>query len=218
MSKKQYLLLVGLVVVSGIIGGGLSNWFLMGDSAFAKKVAGELTPADYEKVVMAKELRLVDSEGRERITVGMNNKDKPRIVFWNPDNGKSSIILGLNDDDTPGLTFWDNEGKSRANIILNNNQDPQLRFIDKDGRSNCITMGISSKGEPGLALFDKSGKQRAKFSVTADEASLGFMDVSGNERVGLGMLTKAVKEAPETPVLFLRDNDEKSYWEWMLSK
>ena len=49
MNKKQYGLLVVLVVVSGIIGGGLSNWMIMGEFAFAKKIASN--GATHESVI-----------------------------------------------------------------------------------------------------------------------------------------------------------------------
>ncbi len=216
MNKKQYSLLVVLVVVSGIIGGGLSNWIIMGDFAFAKKISNN--GLIRESVVTTEELRLVDKEGNEHITIGMGLDGEPRIVFWNKENNMSSVILGLNKDNVPGLVFWDNNGKSRATLLLSENGEPRLRFIDGDGRTNNITLGKSPEGESGLSLFDGNGTKRAEFTVASDEAALGFLDKNGVKQFGFGMLTDSFTTINETPMLYLRDKGEQAYWKWVASR
>ncbi|MGR3317101.1 MAG: hypothetical protein ACUZ8O_01285 [Candidatus Anammoxibacter sp.] len=216
MNRKQYSILVVLVIVSGLVGGGMSNWIFKGEFAFAKKISNKsLLP---EHVVTTEELRIVGKDGMEHITMGINKKGEPRIVFWNVNNRKSSIVLGLNNSDSPALTFWDRNGKSRVTLVLNDNGDPKLRFIDKNGIANSATLGITSDGEPELALYDKMGKKRAKFSVTPDETTLDFIDDNGNIRIGFGMLTKGSKNVADAPVIYLDDEGEKSYWEWVATK
>lgn len=217
MNKKQYCLLVILVIVSGVIGGGLSNWMLMGEFAFARKlVSYGISPN--KQIITAQELRLIDIDGNEQITIGPNSTGDPRIVFWNTKTHSSSIILGLNKEKEPGLVFWDNNGKSRATLLLNDNGNPKLRFIGDDGKANCITLGISSDGEPGLALFDHSGAKRSELTVSSDEAALGFLDNKGVKRFGFGMLTENNDMLKESPMLYLRENDEQAYWKWIAAR
>ncbi|MGR3220490.1 MAG: hypothetical protein ACUZ8H_11855 [Candidatus Anammoxibacter sp.] len=172
MNRKQFSILAVLVIVSGIIGGGMSNWFFSSEFASAGKRSNKsLLP---EHVVITEELRIVGRDGKEHITIGSNRMGDPRIVFWNTNNRKSSLILGLNNRNTPGLTFWDKNGKSRVSLALNNNGDPKLRFMDKDGVSNSATLGVSSDGKPELALYDNIDKKRTKFSITPDGDNVEF--------------------------------------------
>ncbi|MGR3178408.1 MAG: hypothetical protein ACUZ8E_10170 [Candidatus Anammoxibacter sp.] len=172
MNRKQFSILMALVIISGIVGGGMSNWFFSSEFAFARKKSNKsLLP---EHVVVTEELRIIGKDGKEHITIGTNRKGDPRIVFWNINNRKSSLILGLNNSSSPGLTFWDKNGKSRAALALNSNGDPKLRFMDKSGINNSVTLGVSSEGKPELALYDNIDDKRTKFSVTPDGDNIEF--------------------------------------------
>lgn len=211
MSKKQYCLLAILVVISGLIGGGLSNWLFLEKNAFATKTA------QLENFITTEELRIVDKSGRERLTLGLNAEGETRIVMWNINNNKSSLIIGLDKEGSPGLTFWDKNGKGRLSFSLSTEGDPKLRLIDKNGKITRTTFGISPEGNPELFLFDKNGNKRAGFYMTTDETSLGFMDKNGSANFGVGILTNDLLESSETPMLYLLDKGERAYWAWRLA-
>lgn len=211
MSKKQYFLLAVLVVISGLIGGGLSNWLFLEKSAFATKTAQS------ENFIVTEELRIVDKSGRERLTLGLNTKGNPRIVIWNINNNRSSMTLGMDKEGNPGLTFWDKNGIGRASFSLSAEGDPKIRLIDKNGKITRTTLGISPEGNPELFLFDKNGNKRAGFYMANEETSLGFMDKNGRANFGVGILTNDLSGSSETPMLYLQDKGEKSYWAWRLA-
>ena len=58
MKRRQYLLLVALTVVTGLIGGAVSNWLFMARTAEAQETK------KHEKVVKAEAFLLVNKEGR----------------------------------------------------------------------------------------------------------------------------------------------------------
>ena len=73
MSSRQFLLLVALTVVAGLVGGAVSNWVLVSATGETKQ---------YEKVVAAQEFRLVDEEGALVARTGpVGNWDEPSLTL-----------------------------------------------------------------------------------------------------------------------------------------
>ena len=104
MKRRQYLLLLALTVVAGLIGGAVSNWLFMARTAEVQETK------KHEKVVRAEEFRLVDKAGNLR---GVMNA--------------SSIVIG------PQLAFFDEGGTTRMRMFLSDDGDPMLLLKDEDG-------------------------------------------------------------------------------------
>ena len=115
MKRRQYLLLVVLAVVAGLIGGAVSN------RLFVARTAEAQGTKQHERVVIAEEFRLVDKE----------------------DNLRG--IMGFSDNGGPELSLYDKGGTTRINMALSDYGEPMLSLSDEDGTlrmsMNLITGG-----------------------------------------------------------------------------
>lgn len=76
MNRKEYVLMLTLAVLAGLVGGVVSSRFFMGEPVFAQK-----TP-QHPKVISAEEFRLVDKDGKERAKLGLVD-EYPVILLLN---------------------------------------------------------------------------------------------------------------------------------------
>ena len=87
MTRAQFRVLILLTVISGLVGGGLSDWLFRGLPARAAQSTVAL------QVIEAQEFRLVDAEGNMRARLGYDKQD-----------GMAALCL------------WDSAGKLRAYV------------------------------------------------------------------------------------------------------
>ena len=90
-------------MVSGLVGGAVSNLLLRGGPAMAQ--AGGAV----QDVVRAKKFQVVDDQGKKR------------------------AALGLSDDGGPALLLYDADGKKRAGLFLASDGSPSLSLYRKGG-------------------------------------------------------------------------------------
>ena len=74
MSKNQYRLMLGLAMVTGLVGSGISSFLFTGSAVFALRTP---TPAE---VLRAQRFELLDKEGqpRARLSLGEGGRARPR--------------------------------------------------------------------------------------------------------------------------------------------
>ena len=82
MARKDYVLMIGLIILSGLIGGSLTSWLVSGTVT----AENSTKPA---KVLRAEKLQIVDSAGYVRIELSVEPLAKPgeptRIIFYDKD-------------------------------------------------------------------------------------------------------------------------------------
>ena len=77
-----------------------------------------------------RQLRLVDSKGRERVLL-RGGDDGPGLILM---DSKGKLRAGLTvDGDLPGLRYYDGQGHARAGFEINPT-GPNLDFLAMDGR------------------------------------------------------------------------------------
>ena len=76
MTKAQFRVLMLLTVISGLVGGGVSDLLLRGLPA----KAAQTTAAP--KVIEAQEFRLVDKEGKQRTVLGSSEEGFSGLNLW----------------------------------------------------------------------------------------------------------------------------------------
>ncbi len=101
MKRKQYLLLVALTVVAGLIGGAVSNCVFVTRSAIAQETEY------HKKVVTAEEFRLVDKSGNVYAVLGKKVKEPIRFS----EEFQLSPVSSC-------LWLYDKDGNERANFSV----------------------------------------------------------------------------------------------------
>jgi hypothetical protein len=166
MGRKQYgVMTVMLALLASFVGGMVSSLFHIGQPVFAEKTSKP------QKVVEAKEFRVVDEEGKVRCEMNLSG-----LTFFD-DNGDTRTVLEIS-----GLTvFARNEiGLLSSSVVLGS--------------------GIRGGGEPFLALHQKGGKASVVlFFRNQEEPSFALRDKNGNTRAILG--TKKLKSEQEKEIL-----------------
>src|SRR5574341_1186109 len=125
MTKKQYTLVLIAVILSGLIGGALSNKLLSGESLLAENA---LPPA---KVLQAQTFVLVDEKGNHRARLEVNAEGYTALRFYDKD-GQSRAAFGLFPKGNPFMGFSDQNEKMRLSLILT--PEGSARFGLKDKR------------------------------------------------------------------------------------
>jgi hypothetical protein len=172
MTKKQYSLMLVLALVAGLVGGVVSSQFLLGQPALAEK------RAESKRIIEAEEFRLIDREGKHRITLKMEGLREtiPKLKFFDSDGKKT---ISLSGGSWPSMALWDESGSPRITIQLLAGI-PTFQFYHQDATVSLMFSGskqvlrdvsnnrieLSADGEPFLALADKTGLPRAILGST----------------------------------------------------
>ncbi|MBU2550212.1 MAG: hypothetical protein KKB20_17520 [Proteobacteria bacterium] len=171
MSRRQYLLSLAVLALSGLLGGGLSGWLFQ-------------TPAQAgsSKSLTVEELRLVDGEGRAKALLSLL-RGKPRLILIDQ-KGEFRAELGLEADGSPGLWLRDREGRNRAVLALAEEGQPALTCSDPEKRPR-LSLGLSGPGAPSLMMRDEAGQGRLALWQEKEELGLALADRAGRPRAGL---------------------------------
>ncbi|MGD9076777.1 MAG: hypothetical protein PVJ69_16285 [Desulfobacteraceae bacterium] len=174
MARSQYMVMLVLALVAGVIGGALSSKILWRQQE---------TPEDsmMKKVIVANEIHLVDHQGKARWVLAFSKDGEPSVTFVNKD-GWAPMAMGVNrhgfpffnmilqprKGGGPSLTLMDGRMKNRAVLGLWENGEPHLTLLDRDGQVRATlgstvirdSMTGSSVRRPcsSLVLFDERGK------------------------------------------------------------
>ena len=142
MTSRQFRILIVLTVVSGFLGGGVSNLLLRGVPAAAQG-------AKVQDEVLARKFMLVDEAGKVRASLDLNTASP------------------LEPELTPGLELYDAAGKWRAGLCLGEDGSPALALYDAagkwgpegwDARTPRANLGVGPDGSPGLTLNKADGE------------------------------------------------------------
>jgi hypothetical protein len=175
MTRRQYMSVLLVAAITGLLGGGLMNWF---GSRVDRAIA------EPSRMVTASEFRLIDGDGRTRALLSLL-RGKPRLIMTD-EKGEFRIELGLGVDGQPALWLRDQDGKARAQIGLTGTGSPGLELTDGRGR-NRTSLGLASNGEPSLLLRDDTGRERLALWQEKGELGLALADKDGRPRAGLAM-------------------------------
>lgn len=155
MTSRQFHILIVLAVVSGFLGGAVSNLLLRGAPAAAQTTGGKA-----QEVVIARKFVLVDGAGKTRATLGFDTAP------------------GFAPAKSPGLALYDAAGKWRAELCLGPDGSPDLALYGTGGKwrtegwdetSPRAIVCLGPDGSPGLTLNDGVGNARAIVACTTAE-------------------------------------------------
>ena len=130
MNRKQLLLALSVAIISGVLGGALSVWFLMPQLVLAQD--GPLN------VIEAQEFRVVDKDGTRRIRLAISSDGQSTLSLFDP-GGTVRASLVVMPDGISILGFSDDVGTGRAYIGMT----PQGPRVGLSGDSGEITMAMA---------------------------------------------------------------------------
>lgn len=176
MRRRQYLLLVVLTIVAGLVGGAVSSWVLMariavaeetkqdGDDSLGLKILKEIYEGDKKqhgkKIVTAEEFRLVDGDGNHRSSLSLSPDGNSFLTLCDKDGTPAISIYASS---TGGGLVLHAKGVPRAYLwVVPESKSVALGLCDKDGKARIefmVAHGIPmiSDGSPFIVLRNKAG-------------------------------------------------------------
>ena len=152
MRRRQYLLLVILTAISGVIGGVVSGWLFIALPVYAQ---GE---EQNEKVIKAEEIQFVDKKGVNLVSVFPVGSGTLMIK-----KGKSAFRVSVTDDPDGVTGLWFEEFRREENYIVSigrialtlTDGRPSIHLHDGDG-DNRVEVSLSRMGNPAIRLRDEN--------------------------------------------------------------
>lgn len=137
----------------GLFGGLLG--YLIGNLVFPFNpiVGGQANSVS--QTLVAREIRMVDSQGRVRFQVGTSNEGSPALWFLD-EKGNSRLNLGTYPDGLPFVVLNDDKNLASGIFRLVGNNEPFLIF-KSEGNDKMIT-GVQNKN-PFHVRFEADGKK-----------------------------------------------------------
>jgi hypothetical protein len=223
MSGRQFRILLVAVVVSGVIGGMLSDYLLRSTATSARAELTGPAPEPGKETLVAHRLLIVDEQGNPRATLD------PWGLSVNDSDSRAGISLLLGDGETvrPRLSLTNGrESFGTLSASVTSNGVPHLelyhnqRGIHCSADGSCTYMRLYSKGDGGgirlaadadedatIVLEEADGQGSTGLRRLADgTGGLWISDSGGIERA-------RVKVASDgSPEFRLRDKKQQTIW------
>jgi hypothetical protein len=102
--------------------------------------------------------------------------------------GRPRARIAVDENDSPSMRLYDKQGTQRAQLRLNGNDVPSLRFYNAEGKIDSVLGYNLNTMEPALVFFDTFGKGRLVSTPFENViSSMVFLDADlhSNGRSGL---------------------------------
>jgi len=137
MNRKQYLFTLLLALLSGLIGGVLSIWFLMPPSVLVQDAP--------QKVITAENFQLVDKHGKVRGEFGVRDYAAALQAVTDIELKFTGDLL------VPGLRLFSEDGQRTLALLSLTGDSPFLRLMDDTDAATWL-------GAEGLQIIDDKGE------------------------------------------------------------
>ena len=127
MLTANFRVLIVLSLVSGLIGGVLGTFLLVGNSVIAQP-----TTAEIPSVITAQEFRLVDSKSHIRAMLGFSDDGEPYLHFRDA-FGTHRVWIGISEE--TGLAVRDIDGKNHLVLWVDEEGTPSLVVQDRQSHT-----------------------------------------------------------------------------------
>jgi hypothetical protein len=161
MPKKQFVVLLAAIMVSGLLGGAAMSWWQAMAQAAPKKAGAQ--------TLVASEVNLVDAGGKVRAQLAFRQVEgalQPGLFLYGPDGKERVGLTLLGSEARPALAFSDQAGDTRLWLGLNGKGAPQAVLYDAGQRLRAALGAITLQGPGGprklpvssFILSDEQGK------------------------------------------------------------
>jgi hypothetical protein len=150
--KSRTLFYGGLTFLGGVIGGFLSQGL------------APMAHAEGGYVVTAREIRLVDGNGRLRGQWAFSTEGTPGLWLFDA-NGKNRLNLGLYADGNPSIVLNDIDGATAKGVFRLAGQGRAPVLVLKNAARDRIILGMDlpTGDDPAMVYFEKDGKRKDVF-------------------------------------------------------
>jgi len=183
MNRKQFIFTLLLALLSGLMGGVLSIWFLIPTSVLAQD--------EVPRVIEAQEFRVVAQDGTMRIKLAIGTDGGSYLSLFDPGE-MSRVSLTTAANGISLLGFNDDDGAVRAYIGMT--PEPRVSLFG-DSRDPGISMRMAP--EPEIVVFDESGSTVISLSrlddgnpslqMVGDGALVSLIDDEQHPRIFLSL-------------------------------
>jgi len=239
MNRKQFIFTLLLALLSGLMGGVLSIWFLLPPSVLAQ--------GEPQKVITAQEFRVVDEDGQVKVLINVLPDGSPSLILFGESpalalvdqNLESRLMIGIFADQKPGLVIYDKSGNSRAELALGGTGNPRLTLQDEEENKKIeLTVGTNLRStirailesgeksepdefiEPHMILSDGKSSTwitTSSLDISNERPHLTLTDEESNTRAVLGSTELKITRTGSTEIrapssLVLFDEEGNVVW------
>ncbi len=140
-----------------------------------KKAAENLSATTIESL-KAKEIAIVDDDGKTKLVLGTAVTGSGFFALYDS-KGKERVQLGANENGDAGAWISDGDGMSRMSLLTNSAGLPSLNLYDSKDKKR-LQLYENNGGHAGLGLIDRDDKWRMVLTTSPDDGtpSLEFKD------------------------------------------
>jgi hypothetical protein len=162
MNKTLWLYGV-LVFAGGLIGGALTSAVFCRTrtpTAAAPVVKGDSAAKNDNsaprRIVAASEFLLLDSDGKPRAKIEVNDDGKAGFSMYDRENHPRAQIV-VDTYGAPSVRLYDTTNKVRLSLEISTDGVPTVRLLDRSDRPRAV-IGVDGQGEAGLNFYAQDGR------------------------------------------------------------
>jgi len=138
MKKGNYILILAVSVISGLIGGLISNQLFNTKDAYAQETKEPLA------IVEAQEFHLVNKQGKVFAALAISSQNNEPFLIINGQDGKHRMMFNI-DKGSPQIILKDNDAQTRMILGMS---EVASKFRDT----------VEKRPESSIVMFNKDGK------------------------------------------------------------
>ena len=173
MSRRQYVGLVVVAMVAGVVGGCVGTWTTGGGPAYSGYADG--------MKVRARAFEVVDEDGRTRAVLGASDDGSVGLSLYEregTEENQARAALLVTPKGSASVAVLGRAGRPSA-LLSTEGEFSGLWVLEEDDRAVAI-LGLLDHGNPGLVLKDGNERERVLVQLPPEGyAALAVRDETG---------------------------------------
>jgi len=154
--KKTLWLYGVLVFAGGLIGGALTSGICRSRTVVAAPPVTKSDTSAQRRIVSASEFVLLDSTGKPRAKIDVNDDGQAGFAMYDRDNHPRAQIV-VDNYGAPSVRLYDTTDKLRLSLEISTDGVPTVRLMDTSDRARAV-LGVDAEGEAGLNFYAQDGR------------------------------------------------------------
>lgn len=125
--------------------------------------------------------------------------------------GRTRARIAVDENDSPSLQMYDKHGTKRAQLRLNQDDVPSLRYYNANGKIDSVLGYNLNSMEPGLIFFNSFGEGKLVNTPVEDVfSSKVFLDADLHPEWATGQQRRSFQWSESQPSPFVREGSRNS--------